>query len=242
MAKTETLTVPRSIFDRRRLGDTDYQKLIYYMMCVVNENGEVVLSLKDVEKSTGLSRQKVRRLLEVLESSPDVTVRTTTQATIKTTIDPTIKTTIKSTIIKLSNSAVKTARPTIKTTIKTTIDPTIETTSVLTPDTVFPAWVEPEYQEAWEKWLEYRKEMKKEYKSETSAHIGYRQMKKKCGDNPRLALDMIENSIACGYQGMFMDNTKNSIYGANKQKSADGGCSETQRMERIAKEVIRQSS
>lgn len=64
-------------------------------------------------------------------------------------------------------------------------------------------WVEPEYHDAWEEWCSYKRASKKSYKTEHSLKIAYDQWKKKAGFDPETAKQIVLQSIANNYDGLF---------------------------------------
>jgi len=69
----------------------------------------------------------------------------------------------------------------------------------------------------WDIWKQYKKEQYKfTYKSEISEQAALKKLSKDSDNNEQTALEIIENSIANGYKGLFKQN----IYGQTKQKGA----------------------
>lgn len=54
-----------------------------------------------------------------------------------------------------------------------------------------------------EKWIEYKKQIKDNYKVQMSIESSFKKLKKYSNDNPLIANEIIENSIANGYKGFF---------------------------------------
>jgi hypothetical protein len=61
------------------------------------------------------------------------------------------------------------------------------------------------FRSKWAIWLDYRKEIKKPYKSKKSEQAALKQLSEY---NESFAIHLIERSIAGGYQGLVFDNTK----------------------------------
>lgn len=62
-----------------------------------------------------------------------------------------------------------------------------------------------EFLSMWKVWLDYRKEIKKPYKSKKSEQAALKQLSE---FDESFAINLIERSIAGGYQGLVFDNTK----------------------------------
>lgn len=65
------------------------------------------------------------------------------------------------------------------------------------------SFVDYEYLESFELWLEYKKEKKQSYKSQKSLEICYRNLLKISNNDPETASQIISNSIANNYSGLF---------------------------------------
>lgn len=66
-----------------------------------------------------------------------------------------------------------------------------------------PSFVAPEYAETWRRFIAYRKEIKKPYKSELSERIAYNKMVEMADNDPAAAKDMVERAILGQWQGLF---------------------------------------
>ena len=70
-------------------------------------------------------------------------------------------------------------------------------------------FVESEYSECFNDWLQYKKERGQSYKSEKSLKTCYNHLKKIANNNPTTAKEIVEKSIASNYAGLFeLKNTK----------------------------------
>ena len=65
------------------------------------------------------------------------------------------------------------------------------------------SFVDFEYLEVFELWLEYKKEKKQSYKSQKSLEICYKNLIKIANNDPEVARQIISNSIANNYSGLF---------------------------------------
>lgn len=64
-------------------------------------------------------------------------------------------------------------------------------------------FIEEPYKEAFNSWLQYKKERRESYKTQTSLEACYRNLKKLSGNNPETAKEIIENSFANNWSGLF---------------------------------------
>lgn len=87
---------------------------------------------------------------------------------------------------------------------------------------------ESEFSDAWDKWLKFRKEIKKPYKSPQSEKLQLNWFIKQ-NYSVQLAIAAIEQSIRIGWQGIFPP--KELVYGqktnqwSNKPSNNNGGTS-----------------
>lgn len=111
--------LPRSVLDEEMWRDKDLWSLYGYLLSKADENGDWVVSLKDIYSDLKLSRQRFRTLLEKLRATTKVTTKSTT----------------KSTTITLCLSSNKAKVATTKATTKSTTKVTTLTSTKFTPPT-----------------------------------------------------------------------------------------------------------
>ena len=75
------------------------------------------------------------------------------------------------------------------------------------------------FKASWAAWKDYRKEIKKPYRSEMSENVALKNLGKYSEET---AIAMIENSIANGWQGIFELKNKNDEFGRSGKKAANG--------------------
>lgn len=167
---SDYIRLPRSALSL--VSDKNLWQLYGYLLSKVDENGQWIVSLKEIHSDLGLTRQRVRTLFERLKSTAQLTA----------------KSTAKSTAITLCIPNDKRKQPTAKSTAQLT---------------AINDYVAPAFAEAWNLWLDYRKEINNNYKTEQSKRIGYEQFIKKSGNDPEKAMEMVRNTIANGYKGLF---------------------------------------
>lgn len=89
-------------------------------------------------------------------------------------------------------------------------------------------FVKPECKDAFEMWLEYHRQIKKPYKSELALKRCYSRLEKLSGNNPKLAMAIVEQSIANNYQGLFslkdsgIPNQSPNLFQATDKKLGPG--------------------
>lgn len=88
---------------------------------------------------------------------------------------------------------------------------------LITPDYISPPFVAPEFAEIWHRFIEYRKEIKKPYKSAVSEKTAYNKMVEMANNNPATAKDMVERAILGQWQGLYaVDNERRTNYQTNR--------------------------
>jgi len=81
---------------------------------------------------------------------------------------------------------------------------------------------EPEFVAIWEEWLQHRKEARIKNYTPTGLKRAFNKLVKESGGSYKVAIDMIDNSISSGYQGIFP--LKQNLNGkANQRESSTVG-------------------
>ncbi|BAU54657.1 hypothetical protein [Mucilaginibacter gotjawali] len=78
-------------------------------------------------------------------------------------------------------------------------------------------FIEPDYSEAFNTWLKFKKERRENYKSYDSTLIAYNKLKKDSANNPENAKQIIENAIGSNYAGFYP--LKNNQFAKTEPKS-----------------------
>lgn len=65
------------------------------------------------------------------------------------------------------------------------------------------SFVDEKYMSTFTEWLEYKSERKEKYKTESSLKACYNRLLKLSGDNPKIAEEIVQQSIANNYAGLF---------------------------------------
>lgn len=99
------------------------------------------------------------------------------------------------------------------------VSPRVETKKNKTTDFDF-SFVNENFKEVFLDWLNYKKAKGQKYKSQQSLEICYKNLLKISNNNPELAKECIENSIANNYSGIFpVKNKLNGTDGKNNTTS-----------------------
>lgn len=80
-------------------------------------------------------------------------------------------------------------------------------------------FIETDYAEAFNKWLEYKKQIGKYYKVQWSIEAAYKDMKVKAQNNPSLALALVDQSIKREWDGLYELKNQNQLNGSCKATS-----------------------
>lgn len=83
-------------------------------------------------------------------------------------------------------------------------------------------FVSEEFREAFSLWLDYKKERKEKYMSPRSLKICYNNLVKLSGNNPAVAIEIVNQSIANNWAGLFALKTENNG-NKNTANAADSG-------------------
>lgn len=187
-----TITISRDTFNDPIFRSPERLRIWLALLFAADENGEIVISLRQFAKSNNVTYSQLRCALNTF-SKASMIAQATAQATAQQGTQ--IKVCNPNEYIGLQrkqqrNSQRKQQR---------TVTPPKALPIIAIP----PSFVTPEFSEAWNLWLDYRKETKRPYKSEKSERIGYEQLVKKSNNDPKQALEIVKNTIANGYQGLF---------------------------------------
>ena len=216
----DTITLSRDVFDNPIFRSPERLRIWLALLFAADENGEVDIGLRSFAVSIGVSLRQLRSALKSFSESGKATHKAPHKAT-HITICNTEQ------YAEVRHTKRHTKRHT------QTTEPTLPSSSAP------PTFVAPEFAEAWNLWLEYRKETKRPYKSEKSERIGYEQLVKKSNNDPTQALEIVKNTIANGYQGLFSlkDNEREQKYKRNNP-AVRGGNDRYAALERAAATIL----
>lgn len=196
---TDYIQLPRSAL----WSDKNLLQLYVHLALRADSNGVTRVSQRSLAACIGVSLRQIRNMLETLFAEQLAEQQTEQLAKQITTIK------------------IKQLKPKAKQKVKQQTEPLAEQQTVArktaVPAYTPPPFVAPEYAATWRKFVEYRREIKKPYKSESSERIAYNKMVEMAGNDPAAAKDMVERTILGQWQGLFPNKTDN--YGNRKQAS-----------------------
>lgn len=176
----------------------------------------VQTSALSIAKEIGVNEKTIRNVLESLEREGLIE----TQSPILSPNDTPKKIRYKGRVVKLKESMIYNTLP--KNKIRKKSDTKSDTKSDITlpsPDYISPPFVADEFREIWQRYMEYRKEIKKPYKSRATEKVAYEKMLKIAQGDPETAKDIIERAILGQWQGLYEtknNNDKRNNYQTNR--------------------------
>lgn len=222
---SDYIQLPRSALTDEMERNGDLARLLIYLLRRVDENGEIKTDMTEIAKDLVLSRQTVRTLMKKILANQILTKSSTTRIT----------------KLKFEYQEIKPKRQPRK---QPNQQPNTNQIKTSVPDYISPPFVAPEFREIWQRFTEYRKEIKKPYKSESSERTAYFKMVEMSGNNPAVAKDMVERSILGQWQGLYKDNSndKRNNNQQNRNQSSGRGQYRNPTIEDIARGLLEESS
>lgn len=184
----ERVVVTQEMFDSPLFRSPERLRIWLALLLAADEEGEVTISPRRFAERIGTTYQRLRSALNAFGTTQLLTQQSTQQSTQITICD----------IVRYKGSQRSNQR-TQQRSNQRAITPKTSTKAL----TAVQDFVAPGFAEAWQLWLGYRKETGRQYKSEKSERIGYEQLVKKSNNDPKQALEIVKNTIANGYQGLF---------------------------------------
>lgn len=105
----------------------------------------------------------------------------------------------------------------------------------------FDSFVDPSFLDAWHDWIEYRKRHNRPYKNEKEARKGYEHLLKLSHNDPSQAADIVDQTIANGWQGLFPDKS-NGTKSIATTDNATARAQSRDRLRTVAAGVLSQST
>lgn len=220
------VALPRSALTDDMWRNDGAMLRVYMYLVRQSEDGISETSVAQICRATGLTERRVRNALESLETSNKTSSKRSNKRSSITLwgIDGCNAFGSNKTSSKRSS---KRSNKIIPETEVLQVRPT-------------PAFVAPEYAEIWDRFIAYRNEIKKPYKSTESERIAYNKMVELAGNDPAAAKDMVERTILGQWQGLFPKNnngTKSSTTADNAATRKDS----RDRLRTLANGVVSQS-
>lgn len=207
---TDHILLPRSALTEEMERNGDLARLLIYLLRKADENGEINTDMAAIATDLRLSRQQVRTLMLKVQTNQILTKSSTTRTT----------------KLKLEYQDNKPKRQPRR---QPNQQPNTNQIKRTIPDYVSPSFVAPEYAEIWRRFVQYRKELKKPYKSESSERIAYNKMVEMSNNDPAIAKDMVERTILGQWQGLYpRDN-----HGTKSAVPADTAATRAQSRDRL---------
>lgn len=80
------------------------------------------------------------------------------------------------------------------------------------------SFIEPDFSDAMLEWLTYKCESKDYYKTQRGVEICYKNLKKLSGNNPNIAIEIVEQSIGNNWKGLFPIKNNGNRFNNNRQE------------------------
>ena len=218
------IMLPRSMLSPDLWRNNGVCLRVYIHLLAHSIDGIASTSTAQIARATKLSVRQVRDALAELERSRRTTSKTTNKGT-------------NITLCGIGGcDTPTTSKRTRRTTSKTT-----NTQEAPAPSAgyISPPYVAPEYADIWRKFIEYRKEIRKPYKSEASARTAYNKMVEMAGNDPAAAKDMVERTILGQWQGLYPN--KNNATATSSASSAASRKEQRDRGRFLAHEIVSRS-
>lgn len=231
------IKIHRSILEWEWYEDLNTFRLFIHLLLTANHEdknwrgvlvrrGQLITSVANLSKITGLSEQSVRTSINKLKKTFELTSKTTSHYTIITICKyndyqdieiTTNKPTNKPTNKRATNEQ-QTANKPLTTTKEGKKERIKEGKNKEYPSLFF---VSPNFLPVWNKWLTYRKEIKKPYRTETGMKTKYNELVLLSGDDASKAMQIVDQSIGNEWTGFFAlkvngKNTSDLLPGEDK--------------------------
>lgn len=215
-------------------SDTNTTRLFLHLLLTANredkkwqginvKRGQLITSAGNLSKITRLSLQSIRTCITKLKSTGELTSKTTSHCTILTICnyeyyqDSEIiinKQTNKQTNKRPTNHQQAINKPSTTTKEVKKIR-NKEGKEIKNKEHFFLSFVSPVFLPVWEKWIAYRKLIKKPYHTENGMKKKYNELINICGDDVAKALLIVEQSIDHEWTGFFpLKTNSKAIKGA----------------------------
>ena len=216
------IKLPRAILTDNLWRDGNLARLYLYLLSKADYNGCIETTSGELERDTGLSRQQQRTLLSELKTTNKLTKQSTN----------------KSTNISLCGIAsCIIGQPTRQPTRQPKNQPTV-ISDTSSDALILEPYVDPQFAEAWGKWLEYRREVKRSYKSKVSARTAYCKMVKMANDDPAQAMDMVDRAILGQWQGLHETKQYGTTRLTTTSNDFASRAESRRRMSALASEIV----
>lgn len=172
---------------------------------IVIKRGQLVTSLPSLSALTGLSIQEVRTCLKRLETTGEISQKSTNKFRIITickycSYQPTEEDFQQTTNRQLTGKQqASNSQTTATKEYKEDKNIKKRTTNVVPKE----KFIAPEFEEAFNLWLEYKRQRRESYKSKMSLQACYNKLLKLSDGNPFTAMLIVQQSMANNWAGLF---------------------------------------
>lgn len=208
---TDYINLPRSALTEEMERNGDLARLLVYLLRKTDGDGEIKTDMSEISRDLNFSRQTLRTLMKKIEANQILTKSSTTRVT----------------KLKFDYQADKPQR---QPSHQPNLQPNANQIKTGPPVYVSPPFVGEEFREIWQRYMEYRREIRKPYKSLATEKIAYDKMLKLAHNDPETAQDIIERAILGQWQGLY--ETKTS-HGTKSTSAADAAATRAQSRDRL---------
>ena len=186
---------------------------------LVINRGQLVTSLKSLCQGTGLTPMRVRTCLAKLESTGEISQKTTNKFRVITICNYATYQQQEVDEQQTNNKQITNKQQTNNNNIRK--KEYIERKEIYIPP-IIPqnSFVEPEFEKAFSTWLEYKRQRKESYKSDLSLKTCYNKLYKLSNGDPNTAMAIVEQSMGNNWAGLFelkKDETNRTTYNNSRQ-------------------------
>ena len=223
---SDYIKLPRSALTDELWRNDGALLRVYMHLVRQSESGVAHVSIAQIIRATKLTERRVRDALATLERSNKMSSKRSNKGSCIT-------------LCGIEDNSISVSRKRSNK-MSSKRSSAITTTKPLAPDYISPPFVASEFVDTWRKFVEYRKEIRKPYKSESSERIAYNKMVEMANNDPETARDMVERTILGQWQGLFPKDN----HGTKPITTTDNAASRKAQRDRglsLANEIVARS-
>lgn len=198
MSKAEYVMLPRSVLGA--VKSVVLRGIYVSLLEKADKNGQLTISVRSFADELGVSYQTMRTALSKFVAN--AVINATSNANLTQSLTQRL-THITICDISSCDTSLHKEQRTKQRKFNAASNARSNATEVVVPDYISPPFVAPEFAEIWHRFIEYRKEIKKPYKSAASEKTAYNKMVEMANNNPATAKDMVERTILGQWQGLY---------------------------------------
>lgn len=189
---TDYIMLPRAWLEPQITSQPDFLRAAVYLAREINEHGSVQFSSGDANMMFGMSPRRYRTFMQIIANDKQ-TDKQTTNKTTNIAFDCQAVTATKRQARRQTNDK--------QTDKQKPIQQPIITAKTSSNNLSF---IDPAFADAFTTWLEHKKkQFKFEYKTERSLKAAYAELVKLSGNDPDIAMQIVEQSMSNGWKGLF---------------------------------------